>query len=383
MNQNSPNNIGSYLRCHCDESKIASYNAEKIIFKCWNCGLEYGQMKSYRYNYFGVQSRNQKSKQINKKVIFGIAFAIVLICSAVLVITLGGIISNFYNSNSNPSSTPSIVNHSSTPFNLTTQAPTFSPTPTLAPTDSAPSTVSTSQDQQDLVNYALSLINSDRQANGLQNVTLSSINSGQIHADDTLKNSYFSHWDLNSYKPYMRYTLAGGRGSVSENIAYVGQTGNIFALDVKSELKDREYSMMYEDAAENWGHRDNILDPLHNKVSIGIAYDKNNVYFVQDFENDYISWNQLNISNNQVTMAGTIESQQTNIQQISVYYDSPVASSVSQLGQAPYNDGYDPGTSVGLVLTGNWQAQNGITIKADNWQQNGINFQIIFHYLKR
>jgi len=181
----------------------------------------------------------------------------------------------------------------------------------------------------------------------------------------------------------MRYTLAGGRGSVSENIAYVGQTGNIFALDVKSELKDREYSMMYEDAAENWGHRDNILDPLHNKVSIGIAYDKNNVYFVQDFENDYISWNQLNISNNQVTMAGTIESQQTNIQQISVYYDSPVASSVSQLGQAPYNDGYDPGTSVGLVLTGNWQAQNGITIKADNWQQNGINFQIIFHYLKR
>jgi hypothetical protein len=82
-------------------------------------------------------------------------------------------------------------------------------------------------------------------------------------------------------------------------------------------------------------------------------------------------------------MAGTIESQQTNIQQISVYYDSPVASSVSQLGQAPYNDGYDPGTSVGLVLTGNWQAQNGITIKADNWQQNGINFQIIFHYLKR
>ena len=55
--------------------------------------------------------------------------------------------------------------------------------------------------------------------NGLTNVTLSAIDSAQLHAENLLDNNYFSHWDLNGYKPYMRYTLAGGSGSVSENCA--------------------------------------------------------------------------------------------------------------------------------------------------------------------
>ena len=191
------------------------------------------------------------------------------------------------------------------------------------------------------------MINSDRQANGLQNVTLSSIDSAQLHAEDMLKNGYVSHWDMNGYKPYMRYTLAGGQGAVAENIAWQGETGNSVGIDVESALKDMEYSMMYNDSASNWGHRDNILNPLHNEVSIGIAYDNNNVYFVEDFINDYISWNQLSVNGNEVTMQGTIQTQPSNIKQIGIFYDNPSPLTVNQLEQAPYQDGYDAGTYVG------------------------------------
>jgi hypothetical protein len=193
-----------------------------------------------------------------------------------------------------------------------------------------------------------------------------------------LKNGYFSHWDMNGYKPYMRYTLAGGEGAVAENCAWQGLTGNIFGVDVKSALSSMESSMMNDDAASNWGHRDNILNALHNKVSIGIAYDNHNVYLVQDFEDDYVSWSQLSDNSNQVTISGTINGQQSSIQQISIFYDNPTPLTASQLSQSPYNGAYDPGTFVGLVLTGNWQSQSGITITASTWSQSGNSFQISF-----
>ncbi len=267
-----------------------------------------------------------------------------------------------------------------------TQSPSASPSPSTAspvpsttpPHTTSPDTTPSDFSNEELVDYALSLINSDRQSMGLQNVTLSSIDSGQRHADDMLANNFFSHWDTNSYKPYMRYTLAGGKGAVAENCAWQGLTGNIFGIDVKSTLKDMEWSMMYDDASSNWGHRDNILDPRHNKVSIGVAYDNHNVYLVQDFENDYVSWNVLNVNNNQVTLQGTIQGQQSDIEQIAIFYDNPKSLTPSQLKQTPYQGGYDAGTYVGSALPPNWQATGGITLTSDSWTQNGNNFQISF-----
>jgi uncharacterized protein YkwD len=258
---------------------------------------------------------------------------------------------------------------------LPSTTPTSTPTlPSATPTSTLPETPI----NEELINYALSLINSDRQSQGLQNVTLSSVDSGQRHADDMLANNFFSHWGTDGYKPYMRYTLAGGKGAVAENCAWQGLTGNIFAIDVKSALKDMEWSMMYDDESSNWGHRDNIRDPQHNKVSIGVAYDNHNVYLVQDFENDYVSWDVLNINNNQVTLQGTTQGQQSNIQQIAIFYDNPTSLTPSQLKQTPYQGGYDAGTYVGLALPPNWQATEGITLTADSWTQNGNNFQISF-----
>jgi hypothetical protein len=48
-----------------------------------------------------------------------------------------------------------------------------------------------------------------------------------------------------------------------------------------------EWAMMNNDLqCCNNGHRNNILDPRANRVSIGIAYDSSShiIYFVEDFE---------------------------------------------------------------------------------------------------
>jgi hypothetical protein len=42
--------------------------------------------------------------------------------------------------------------------------------------------------------------------------------------------------------------------------------------------------MVYDDASSNWGHRDNILNPAHRQVNIGIAYTDRFLALVQHFE---------------------------------------------------------------------------------------------------
>lgn len=228
----------------------------------------------------------------------------------------------------------------------------------------------------ELVTYALTLINDDRQSNGLENVTLSDVNSAQIHADNILEHSFFSHWDLNGYKPYMRYTLAGGQGSASENCAWMYSSGFI---DPKEALEDMQWNMMYDDADSDWGHRHNILNSFHNKVSIGISYNNTAVCLVQDFEDTYVSWDTLTVSNNETIMKGTMTKQNSTIRQVAIHYDNPIPLTVEQLMNPPFQDGYDMGTFVGMALPSGWEAVEGITLTAQVWTQNGQNFEIRFN----
>jgi len=247
--------------------------------------------------------------------------------------------------------------------------------------ESAPDSGSKPNSHEELVNYALVLINSDRQSNGLENVTLSNINSAQIHADNMLKHNFFSHWDLNGYKPYIRYTLAGGQGSVSENCAWMYSSGFI---DPKEALEDMQWNMMYDDAGSDWGHRDNILNSFHNKVSIGISYNNTAICLVQDFEDNYVSWDTLTVSNNEVIMKGTTIKQESSILQIAIYYDNPLPLTTQQLGNPPYDKGYDTGTFVGIVvspLPSGWEYQQpdeGILIIANGWNETLQGFNINF-----
>lgn len=237
-----------------------------------------------------------------------------------------------------------------------------------------------SYSHEELVAYTLALINADRTKFGRSNVTLSPVSSGQEHADDMLSQHFFSHWDTAGLKPYMRYTLAGGVGVVQENVAWEYGTG---PFDVKESLRYLESLMMYNDSAWNWGHRDNILDQYHNRVSIGVSYDRNNVYLVQDFENEYIQWSTLNVTQaGEVTMEGTLTISQTPLRWVSIYYDPlPTNLSTAQLKMYPYNESYSSGTFVGMALPPGYTTL-GITITAQTWSQTGSSFQIRFSLSK-
>ncbi|MGC8572072.1 MAG: CAP domain-containing protein [Candidatus Micrarchaeia archaeon] len=173
--------------------------------------------------------------------------------------------------------------------------------------------------------YALTLINNDRAKYGLPPVSLSNITSAQQHSDSMLKYDYFSHWDIYGMKPYMRYTLLGGKGAVQENVAYIYQSDGI---NVTSALKKMEYNMMYNDytCCDN-GHRDNILNPYHNQVSIGVAFNHTTVYFTEDFINNYIAWfyNTPNITKSDtVNLKGEILNKNMSLDNIEISYDPPV-----------------------------------------------------------
>ena len=157
--------------------------------------------------------------------------------------------------------------------------------------------ISYPSDSAALVGYALSLINTDRQANGVAPLTLSAVPSGQQHADSMLYFGYFGHGDPQGYGPYQRYTMLGGSGPMGENIGFAACTDSppnstllypqpCSTNTVENGVAVLEWSMMNNDVqCCGNGHRANILNPIFTTVSIGIVYDSatSAVYFVEDF----------------------------------------------------------------------------------------------------
>ena len=242
---------------------------------------------------------------------------------------------------------------------------------------------------QTLASYAVAVINHDRNGSGLGTVTLSPITSAQQHADSMLFFGYFSHFDTQGYKPYIRYSLLGGVGEVEENIAFVYWNSPYYtAIDkVEKSISELEYSMMYNDSACcNNGHRDNILNPLHDRVSIGIAYNDTALYFVEDFENYYIDLNVV-AAGQSITFQGIPVNGFQEANAIAVFFDStPSPENVSALNTGPRE--YDPGTLIGQVFPQCSLvcpvSQTGITVYADAWEYSsgavGISFSLAQFY---
>lgn len=147
-----------------------------------------------------------------------------------------------------------------------------------------------------LYGKALDAINGHRTAMGREPVQLSDNTAAQIHAQDVLERLSLSHYMSNGDKPYMTYSMTGGEGSVAQNAAFVGydrpeQCGGFVLctkIDPASDMLGQHDGMMFDDAHANWGHRDNILDPHHTHVSIGVAYTEYTLAFVQNFEARHI-----------------------------------------------------------------------------------------------
>ncbi|MFC1995438.1 CAP domain-containing protein, partial [Chloroflexota bacterium] len=99
------------------------------------------------------------------------------------------------------------------------------------------------------------------------------------------------------------------------------------------------------------GHRRNILNKWHRKVSLGIAYDKERLDLVQHFEGDYIDFSiRPTILDSNLSMTGnaTIGI----FKNVTLHYDPlPQPLSLEKLSAPPYDNAYGLGEYVGVILS--------------------------------
>lgn len=125
--------------------------------------------------------------------------------------------------------------------------------------------------------YMVELINRDRASLKVAPVTLDTGHptaSGQRHADDMAHLGYLGHWGTDGSVPEQRFTEAGGADMVMENASCmtdlkVRQLDPAPMIEAKA-VEDTE-SMFFNEPPGHDGHRQNILNPMHTRVGIGIA----------------------------------------------------------------------------------------------------------------
>jgi uncharacterized protein YkwD len=124
--------------------------------------------------------------------------------------------------------------------------------------------------------YMLMLINRDRAVYRLPPVSMDPIATvaAQKHTEEMSARGYMSHWDHDGNKPEARYTAAGGKDAVYENVSgWFDETGHALSKNqsfTKRELEVIESEFINEVPPHD-GHRKNILDFAHNRVGIGLT----------------------------------------------------------------------------------------------------------------
>jgi hypothetical protein len=244
---------------------------------------------------------------------------------------------------------------------------------------------------EELVQHALDLINKDRTTFGLRPVELSSNQAAQAHAEDIFRSKQISHWNTKGEKPYMTYTEYGGKGSMQQNIAIAGFSAEEYKqcltnilidcekIEPLTTIDELQHEMVYNDeVCCDDGHRNNILDPHHTHVSIGIVYDDYYLVFVQNFENNY----GLNVDaeNSEIEISGTLLDGE--LDYIGIYYDEMPTREVYEQNKQLMS--YSTGELVAIVVKPlppgyyykSLQSYN--LIEANKWTVQGNSVDVIF-----
>jgi uncharacterized protein YkwD len=257
----------------------------------------------------------------------------------------------------------------------------------LQPASQQPKTVP----HEEIVQHALELINKDRTDLGLLPVELSSNQAAQAHAEDIFRTKQISHWNTKGEKPYMTYTQYGGKGSMQQNIAIAGFSAEEYKQCLTNILVDCERieplptieelqnEMMYNDEeCCDDGHRNNILDPRHTHVSIGIMYDEYYLVLVQNFENNYGL--NVDVENSEIEISGTLLDGE--LDYIGIYYDEMPTREVYEQNKQLMS--YSTGELVAMVVKPlppgyyykSLQSYN--LIEANRWTVQGNSVDVVF-----
>ena len=141
--------------------------------------------------------------------------------------------------------------------------------------------------------YLLTLINNSRKKAGLTTVILGSNKAAQEHVEAMLSHGFTSHWGLDGLTPTMRYTLAGGTNYISENTSGVsGIKESDWGPHYRTLPWQTSLTQIHQGLLDSPGHRRNIMNKWHKKVSLGIACNKYTCSVVENFEGDYVEFTQ-------------------------------------------------------------------------------------------
>ncbi len=208
------------------------------------------------------------------------------------------------------------------------------------------STATTPPDTATLYAQALDQINGVRLQQGLSPVTLGFNAAAQAHADELHGAQYLSHWNREGLAPYMRYTLAGGQGYSAENVAYIGRLTD--QQCVPHEVADWQ-DQIFAGLMTSPGHRDNILNPHHTIVNLGIVHACHLLVMVQLFEGDYVEFTFVpRIVNGLLSLQGNTR-HGTSLQDYLVIYWDPIPYTLSR-EQLLHSSCYGAGIPVAMVL---------------------------------
>ena len=139
----------------------------------------------------------------------------------------------------------------------------------------------------------LELINAEREKASLNELELGENNGAQVKADAALLGCHWAHFELTGLNPWMRYHLEGGYQSMGENTSGVS-----FCLtEADGYAPVRDVHRVVDNLMASWmgspAHRGSILHRWHRKVNIGLAWDRYNYVAYQQFEGDYVEYDQL------------------------------------------------------------------------------------------
>jgi uncharacterized protein YkwD len=138
----------------------------------------------------------------------------------------------------------------------------------------------------------LQLVNEEREVEKLKPLEFDDLATkvATAHAHDMATRDFASHWGSNGFKPYMRYSFAGGAHATKENVSAADNTWSMRPADL---IQDTSYLhvRLYQEQPPNDGHRQAILAPHNTHVGFGLAVEKLRLRLVEVFVAKYVEVN--------------------------------------------------------------------------------------------
>lgn len=137
----------------------------------------------------------------------------------------------------------------------------------------------------------LERINRDRSRHGLATVALDTELSeiASLRCARLIDDRTHGHFSTDGLPPYLRYSMSGVHGYVSENVASWSSPRTIPAAAVEG-LLIRSHNEMVTEIPPFDGHRRSILDPWATHVGLGYAVSGGELRFIEAFGRKYVSW---------------------------------------------------------------------------------------------